>query len=269
MFTGLVAGRGVVIDVRPDAADLKTVRPDAGRSKLSAPLPSALAPSSASGGGAGPPVSSPPFLRSEQEHWRPQAAGSGTGTPAPVDRPIRLTIRIPADFGSTGKLGESVCINGCCLTAVAFEGQGEHWAFQAGSETLSKTNLGALKSGDVVNLERALLPDGRLGGHFVQGHVDGVGHVDRVDRDGEWVTMWFRGPEPLLAQLVPKGAVAVDGVSLTVVNVERERFSVALVPHTLDVTTLGVRKPGDSVNLETDIIGKYVQKYLAAIQQGK
>jgi riboflavin synthase len=215
MFTGLVAGRGVVCDVRPDAAGLD-----------SPALP-------------------------------------------PIDKPIRLTIRVPADFGGAGRLGESVCINGCCLTVVAVEGKGEQWAFQAGSETLSKTNLGALKPGDVANLERALPADGRLGGHFVQGHVDGVGHVDRTERDGEWVTMWFRAPEPLVGQLVPKGSVAVDGVSLTVVTVERGRFSVALVPHTLDVTTLGVRKPGDSVNLETDIIGKYIQKYLGAIQQGK
>jgi riboflavin synthase len=221
MFTGLVAGRGVVCDVRSDAAGAN---------------PSALVESSA---------------------W------------APVDKPIRLTIRVPADFGGEGRLGESVCINGCCLTAVAFEGSGENWAFQAGSETLSKTNLGLIRPGDVVNLERALPVDGRFGGHFVQGHVDGVGHVDRTDRDGEWVTMWFRAPEPLVHQLVPKGSVAVDGVSLTVVNVERGRFSVALVPHTLEVTTLGIRKPGDSVNLETDILGKYVQKFLVETRPGE
>jgi riboflavin synthase len=215
MFTGLVAGRGVVRDVRPEAA------------------------------------------------------GSNSPAPSPSDNPIRLTIRVPADFGSDGRLGESVCINGCCLTAIAFEASGDEWAFQAGSETLSKTNLGGLRVGDVVNLERAMPADGRLGGHIVQGHVDGVGQVERSDRDGEWVTMWFRGPESLIDQLVPKGSVAVDGVSLTVVNVERGRFSVALVPHTLDVTTLGVRQPGHSVNLETDILGKYVQKYLAQIQHGQ
>jgi riboflavin synthase len=215
MFTGLVAGRGVVHDVRPDAT------------------------------------------------------GPDFSALQPADIPIRLTIRVPADFGGDWRLGESVCINGCCLTAVAFEGSGEKWAFQAGSETLSKTNLGLLRPGDVVNLERALPVDGRMGGHFVQGHVDGVGQVDRTERDGDWVTMWFRAPEPLTDQLVSKGSVAVDGVSLTVVNVERGRFSVALVPHTLDVTTLGVRTPGDSVNLETDILGKYVQKFLVETKQGK
>jgi riboflavin synthase len=219
MFTGLVAGRGVVRVVRPEAA---------GRD-------------------------SPAPFRSD--------------IPIRADVPIRISIRVPAEFGFDGRLGESVCINGCCLTAVGFDASGEEWSFQAGSETLSKTNLGGLRPGDVVNLERALLADGRLGGHIVQGHVDGVGHVERSEPDGEWVTMWFRAPEALIDQLVPKGSVAVDGVSLTVVNVERGRFSVALVPHTLEVTTLGVRRPGDSVNLETDILGKYVLKYLGQFQQ--
>ena len=113
-----------------------------------------------------------------------------------------------------------------------------------------------------MNLERALPVDGRFGGHFVQGHVDGVGQVDRIERQGEWVTMWFRASEPLLRQIVPKGSVAVDGVSLTVVQVAVDRFSVALIPHTLEITTLGLRKPGDEVNIETDILGKYVQQML-------
>jgi riboflavin synthase len=138
----------------------------------------------------------------------------------------------------------------------------DNWAFQAGTETLSKTNLGRLRTGDAVNLERSLPVSGRLGGHFVQGHVDGIGHVDVVDRDGEWVTMWFRVPEALATLMVSKGSVAVDGISLTVVNVERDRFSVALIPHTLSVTTLGIRRAGDPVNIETDILGKYVQKLL-------
>ena len=176
---------------------------------------------------------------------------------------VRLVIQVPDAFTGGGKrdaIGASVAINGCCLTVVDVDGG--RWAFQAGTETLSKTNLGRLKPGDPVNLERSLPVDGRLGGHFVQGHVDGTGEVDAVDRDGEWVTMWFRVHEALAAQMVPKGSVAVDGISLTVVDVERDRFSVALIPHTLEVTTLGVRQAGDSVNVETDILGKYVAKFL-------
>jgi riboflavin synthase len=210
MFTGLVAGRGLVQDVRPEGVD-------------------------------GSPA---------------QKSGS-SGVNAST---LRLTVQVPADFGSPGHLGESVAINGCCLTAVAIEGN--RWSFQAGCETLSKTNLGRLRTGDAANLERALPVDGRLGGHFVQGHVDGVGQVDRIERDGEWVSMWFRLPEALVRQLVPKGSVAVDGVSLTVVEIAQNCFSVALIPHTLEMTTLGVREAGDEVNIETDILGKYVQQLL-------
>lgn len=178
---------------------------------------------------------------------------------------IRLVIAPPATMlgiaGDCCQVGDSVAINGCCLTVI--EIKHDCWSFQAGTETLSKTNLGKLAAGDVANLERSLPVNGRLGGHFVQGHVDGVGHVDAIDRDGDWVTMWFRVPESLAVLMVPKGSVAVDGISLTVVNVERDRFSVALIPHTLSHTTLGVRAVGDSINIETDILGKYVQKLLA------
>lgn len=178
---------------------------------------------------------------------------------------IRLVIAPPATMlgiaGDCCQVGDSVAINGCCLTVI--EIKHDCWSFQAGTETLSKTNLGKLAAGDVANLERSLPVNGRLGGHFVQGHVDGVGHVDAIDRDGDWVTMWFRVPESLAVLMVPKGSVAVDGISLTVVNVERDRFSVALIPHTLSDTTLGVRAVGDSINIETDILGKYVQKLLA------
>jgi riboflavin synthase len=159
-------------------------------------------------------------------------------------------------------LGDSVSINGCCLTVVAQDGSIA--AFQAGTETLSKTNLGRLAEGSPVNLERSLPVDGRLGGHFVQGHVDGVGQVALIDRDGDWITMWFQVPETLAKYLVAKGSVAVDGISLTVVDVESDRFSVALIPHTLEVTTLGIRNVDDPVNIETDILGKYVERLLAA-----
>lgn len=157
-------------------------------------------------------------------------------------------------------IGDSVAINGCCLTVVAIDNS--RWVFQAGLETLSKTNLGRFQVGDAVNLERSLPVNGRLGGHFVQGHVDGIGQVDQIDRDADWVTMGFHVPASLARLMVPKGSVAVDGVSLTLVTVEAERFTVALIPHTLSVTTLGQRAIGQTVNLETDILGKYVHKLL-------
>ncbi len=173
---------------------------------------------------------------------------------------IFLVMAVPEEVAEGAAVGDSVALNGCCLTVV--ELNGNRLSFQAGTETLSKTNLGKLKAGDSVNLERPLAADGRLGGHFVQGHVDGVGQVDAIERDGEWVTMWFQVPTQLAAQMVPKGSVAVDGISLTLVNVERQRFSVALIPHTLEATTLGIREIGDDVNIETDILGKYVQNFL-------
>ncbi|HET6423392.1 MAG TPA: riboflavin synthase [Planctomycetaceae bacterium] len=182
---------------------------------------------------------------------------------------LRLVITPPADMVSDAdpcRMGESVAINGCCLTVVAME-HGT-WSFQAGTETLSKTNLGRLKVGHPVNLERALPAKGRLGGHFVQGHVDGVGTVQAIDRDGDWITMTFRLPEALAKQLVPKGSITVDGVSLTVVTVTAEAFSIALIPHTLAVTTLGVRGVGDAVNLETDILGKYVRQFMSPLFPG-
>lgn len=171
---------------------------------------------------------------------------------------ICLRIEVPRDW--TGEIGESVAINGCCLTAIELEGN--HWSFQAGSETLSKTNLGQLQPGSPVNLERALPAGGRLGGHFVQGHVDATGTVEQIDPEGDWTTIWIKIPGILLPQMVPKGSVAVDGVSLTIVAIEGDRFSVALIPHTLAVTTLGIRRSGDLVNLETDILGKYVQRLM-------
>ena len=175
---------------------------------------------------------------------------------------LRMEIEVPAVFAAGAQVGDSVAINGCCLTLVQIDGP--RWSFQAGAETLAKTNLGCLIDGQPVNLERALPVNGRLGGHFVQGHVDGVGQVDRIESDGEWVTMWFRAPEPLTRQMVSKGSVAVDGISLTLVDVEQRRFSVALIPHTLEVTTLGIRQVGDPVNIETDILAKYVQKLFAS-----
>ncbi len=157
-------------------------------------------------------------------------------------------------------LGESVAVNGCCLTVVARDAV--TCRFQAGPETLRRTNLGDLRPGDPVNLERSLRAGDRLGGHIVQGHIDGLGRIDRLLSDGDWVLFWFTCPPELAAQMVSKGSAAVDGVSLTLVEVEENRFSVALIPHTLAHTTLGSKKPGDPVNLETDLLAKYVHKYL-------
>lgn len=175
---------------------------------------------------------------------------------------IRLEIEIPASMTDGLAIGDSVSINGCCLTVVEIADRVA--SFQAGSETLSKTNLGRFVAGTDVNLERSLAANARLGGHFVQGHVDGVGQVSSIDRDGEWVTMWFAIPQPLIKLLVPKGSIAVDGISLTVVDVVENRFSVALIPHTLEVTTLGQRAVGDEINIETDILGKYIDRLLEA-----
>lgn len=178
----------------------------------------------------------------------------------PEGAALRLTISPPAALLSSVAIGDSIAINGCCLTVV--EIAAGRWSFQAGPETLARTNLGRLVLDDRVNLERSLPVDGRLGGHFVQGHIDGIGHVGSIMPAGEWLTLWIRVGETLSQQMVSKGSVAVDGVSLTVVDVERDRFSVALIPHTLAMTTLGMRQPGDAVNIETDLIGKYVQKLL-------
>lgn len=182
-----------------------------------------------------------------------QRAAEGTAVRLEIEPP-------PSMIDEPVAIGDSIAISGCCLTIIAI--QNGRWAFQAGEETLAKTNLGELDLGSAVNLERSLPVGGRLGGHFVQGHIDGTGIVDAVQRDGEWITMWFHVTEDLSRLMVPKGSIAVDGISLTLVEVEPDRFSVALIPHTLDVTTLGLRKVGDRVNIETDILGKYVAKLL-------
>lgn len=159
-------------------------------------------------------------------------------------------------------LGDSICVSGCCLSVVRLEGP--RLQFEMGPETLARTTLGGLRAGDPVNLERSLRLSDRLGGHLVTGHVDGVGRLAARERDGDWITCRFAPPAALLVQMAPKGSVAVDGVSLTVVDVTATDFSVALIPHTLTVTTLGARAVGDGVNLETDLVAKYVARWLEA-----
>lgn len=177
---------------------------------------------------------------------------------------VRLVVRAPWPAGEMA-VGDSVALNGCCLTAVAVDG--ERLAFQAGEETLSRTNLGELAAGGVVNVERSLKLGDEIGGHLVTGHIDGVGIVDRRDDDANWCTMWFGFPPELGGQIASKGSIAVDGVSLTLVDVTDDQFSVALIPHTLEITTLGRRNVGDRVNLETDVLAKYVEKAVRTAQR--
>lgn len=172
-------------------------------------------------------------------------------------------LQIEAPFALDLAIGESVSINGCCLTVIRRDDRCAD--FEAGPETLAKTNLIHLKKGSRVNLERALGANGRLGGHIVQGHVDGTAILARRTREKEWETFWFETAQ-LAPQLVSKGSVAVEGVSLTVVDVTSNSFSVALIPHTLSMTTLGSLREGAVVNIEVDILGKYVMSYLQRLR---
>lgn len=174
------------------------------------------------------------------------------------ERPPGRRLAIQAGNIAEGiALGDSVAISGCCLTVVAINGNSLE--FDAGPETLSRTILGRLIQGDAVNLERAVRVGDRLGGHFVSGHVDAVGTLTQRDDAQDWSTFWFQMPANLRTQMASKGSVAVDGVSLTLVAVGADRFSVQLIPHTLAVTTLGRLRVGDQVNLETDLLAKYVE----------
>src|SRR5215475_7016025 len=140
---------------------------------------------------------------------------------------VRLVIR-DSNIAAAARVGDSIAINGCCLTVVDIAG--DKLAFQAGEETLSRTNLGELKPGAVVNLEQSLRAGDAIGGHYVTGHIDALATVDAREDDSDWCKMWFRTPAPQLAQMASKGSVAVDGVSLTLVDVDNDRFSVALIP---------------------------------------
>jgi riboflavin synthase len=170
---------------------------------------------------------------------------------------VKLAFEFPPAVSDV-EMGESIALNGCCLTVV--EIASNVLAFEAGKETLSKTNLGNLTIGSEVNFEQSLRVGDRLGGHFVSGHVDGQGQLVRRSDEGAWSDFEFTAPIGLLRQMASKGSIAIDGVSLTLVNVSNTSFSVALIPHTLQETTLGRLKVGDSVNLETDILAKYVQR---------
>ena len=172
-----------------------------------------------------------------------------------------IIIRVRLGKSGQGlKKGDSVCINGTCLTATKLsKGEAE---FEMVSETIRRTNLGRTKPGEMVNIERSLRVGDRLEGHFVLGHVDGTGVIEDIQKMSSETTIWIELDEWLTKSLVPKGSIAVDGISLTLVGIEGDRVSVSLIPHTLKVTTLGMKRRGDYVNIETDILGKYVMTNL-------
>ncbi len=174
---------------------------------------------------------------------------------------VRLTIGTPSPLAGLA-IGESIAVNGACLTVV--EKRGRRFTVEVSPETLRKTTVGGLVAGARVNLERALRVGDRLGGHVVQGHVDGVGRLEDVHPDADWVLYRFTAPRTLAPYLIEKGSIAVDGVSLTVFECRGPRFTVALIPHTLAETTLGDRRPGDRVNLEADVLLKHIEAMLRA-----
>lgn len=159
---------------------------------------------------------------------------------------------------SDAKIGDSIAVNGVCLTVARKQG-GEFWA-DVMPETLRRTNLGDLSAGDKVNLERAMAADGRFGGHIVAGHIDGTGEILSLKKEGNatWVSV-AASPE-ILHYIIPKGSIAIDGISLTVAYVDEEMFKVSLIPHTGEETGLLKKKAGDRVNLENDLVGKYIEK---------
>ena len=157
-------------------------------------------------------------------------------------------------------IGDSICTNGVCLTVTTFDKN--TYSVDVMHETLRRTNLGDLKSGSRVNLERAMAADGRFGGHIVAGHIDGTGVITSMTRDDNAIWIVINTEKSILKYIVNKGSITIDGISLTVADVDASSFSVSVIPHTGDNTTLLSKKPGDTVNLETDMIGKYVEKLL-------
>jgi len=182
----------------------------------------------------------------------------------PTKKSIEMTVR--ANLCGRGvKVGDSVAVNGCCLTAVKISARGKFKLIQFDllQESWRRTNFQFGKIGSLVNLERSLRANGELGGHFVTGHVDGLGKIIRWERAGKDHVLDIAAPVEVMKYLVFKGSVAVDGISLTVASVQQKSFRIWIIPHTFDVTVLRERKVGDAVNLEADLLGKYVEKFLA------
>ncbi len=188
------------------------------------------------------------------------------GNVAGISRKGGITeLTVSTSMGIEPAIGDSIAVNGVCLTVTSFSRKTEgtvEMSFDISDETLKRTNLGELRRGSVVNLEPALRLSDRLGGHLVSGHIDGVGQIYRKQKAGDSTEVVVKVPQELMRYIVVKGSVAVDGISLTVVDTGEDFFSVVIIPHTEEVTTIGVKGPGDTVNVETDIIGKYVEKMM-------
>ena len=163
------------------------------------------------------------------------------------------------------KIGDSIAVNGVCLTVTSISGR--KFSADVMAETLRRSSLGSLKHGSMVNLERAMAANGRFGGHIVAGHVDGTGKITEIRRDDNAVWYTIQASPQIMKYIVTKGSVTVDGISLTVAKVSETDFSISAIPHTVKITVLGERKEGDIVNLETDIIGKYVEKLITPVKE--
>jgi riboflavin synthase len=184
---------------------------------------------------------------------------------APAEKAIEMTVRANV-CGRGVKIGDSVAVNGCCLTAVKISARGKAKLIQFDllQESWRRTNFQFAKIGSLVNLERSLRADGELGGHFVSGHVDGLGKIIHWERAGKDHVLDIAAPPDVLRYVVHKGSITVDGISLTVAAVQKKSLRIWIVPHTFAVTALRERKVGDAVNLEADLLGKYVEKFLSA-----
>jgi riboflavin synthase len=191
-------------------------------------------------------------------------------TVASISRRGPDAMQLAVDLGDLAEgagIGDSIAVNGVCLTVAGL--QGRQASFDVSGETISRSTLDRLKPSARVNVERALRPTDRLGGHIVQGHIDGTATIRAVRRQGQFADIEFAAGAELLEQMIVKGSVAVDGISLTVAGMTEDGFSVAVIPQTLDRTTLGRSKAGDSVNIETDIIVKFIKKQLERVMPAK
>jgi riboflavin synthase len=189
-----------------------------------------------------------------------------TGTVERIERSRdSIALQIRAEKSGRGlKIGGSLAVNGCCLTAtkISRRGKGSLVQFDLLDETWKRTNFQFLKTGSLVNLERPLRAGDELGGHFVTGHIDGTGKISRWERSGADHVLDIAAPDNVMRYMIEKGSIAIDGISLTVAGVNKKTFRVWIIPHTIEVTNLSTRKVGDAVNLEADMLGKYVEKFV-------